>query len=200
MTTIKIMKLTSILSAVILLCAGCAGGGPLLQPVVTQQPIATMKLVLETNMVTVTNLVTQTLTNGVTVTNHVVQTEYQVQQVPVLVTNLVNVTNAYVVSSTASNVLSYAGMANSFTAPVDPYSGLITLALGLATAGLGWFAKIKSKQAATNLSTAATVITAVEGLEPAAAAAVKAAVTAKSNQMNTTAAVSAVVTAVTQNL
>jgi hypothetical protein len=76
----------------------------------------------------------------------------------------------------------------------------IQLGLGLAVAGFAFYGKIKAAQAQTHADVSSTIITAIEGLEPAASAAVKAAVTAKGAQMGTGAAVAAVVAAVTKNL
>lgn len=198
---LKIIKLAFFLTSALSLFVGCAASSaPLLTAVTSQRQVIGTNIVTETNTVLVTNVVTTTLTNGVTVTNHVIQTDTVIQTVPVTVTNTVTVTNAYVVSSAVSNTLATVGTVVTATAPIDPYSGILELGLGLLSAGLGYYAKVKSTQAANNLSAAATVITAVEGLAPAAAEGVKAAVTAKSNQMGTTAATSAVVAAVTQNL
>ena len=169
-------------------------------PQTAQVPVVVTNQVTQTNIVVQTNIVTQTLTNGVTQTNTVFTTNTVLQTVPVLVTNTVTVTNGYVVSSAASNVLAVAGAANTLTGPVDPFSGSIALGLTALSAGLGWYARLKTKQAQAHLSVAQTVITAVEGLEPAVAAGVNSAVAAQSAKMGTSAAVNQVVNAVTQNL
>ncbi len=198
------MKLSEIFRSLILAAAsaiataGCASG--LLTAQVTPHQVITTRTVTQTNTVVQTNIVTQTLTNGVTVTNTAYVTNTTYLTMPVVVTNTVNVTNGYMVSSTASNVLADAAAANTLTGPMYPFAGTVGAILALATAGLGWYANLKTKQLHTQSSAAATIITAVEGLEPAAAAAVKAAVTAQTTKMGTNAAVQSVVGAVTQNL
>jgi len=162
--------------------------------VVTQTAV-----VFKTNVVEQVSLVT--VTNGVTLTNEVTEV------VPVTVTNIVlatnfqvTVTNGYQVSSTVSNVLAAANLANGVTAPIDPWSVPIKLGLTGLAAAFGWFATLKSKQAAQHLSTAQTMITAVENLAPAVGDGVKAAIAQQALKMGTSATVAATVTAVTNDL
>lgn len=179
---------------------GCASSNP---PFLTAQTVQT-NIVTEVQQVVQTNTVVQT--NVVTVTNGVSQTNLVSVVVPVLQTNLVSqtntvtITNGYQVSAAVSNVLADAGMVNSVTAPLNPYSGLVSGVLALAAGGLGWYARLKTKQAQQHLSTASTIITAVEGLAPAVAQGVKTAVANQAVKMGTADNVQATVQAVTQNL
>jgi hypothetical protein len=151
------MKISSIAGALLAMIgfAGCATGGGLLKPVVSQQPVVTTKLETVTNTVIQTNYVTnlsyqiQTLTNGVTITNiatithDVFNTNTVIETIPVTVTNTVNVTNAFVVSSAASNVMTGLNVANTLTGPFDPFSGSVSVFLALASAGLVGMPKSK---------------------------------------------------------
>jgi hypothetical protein len=89
---------------------------------------------------------------------------------------------------------------NTLTGGIDPASGLITLLLGLSTAGLAFYAKSKTTALTTHATATQTIVTAIENLEPAASAAVKAAVTAQGAKTGTSAAVNSVVGAITANL
>lgn len=207
----KVLTLSNIIGLAFLLSAigfsqGCASDsyGHLLTPQLAQAAVVATNLVTQTNQVTVTNQVVQTVTqtNGVTVveTNQVTQTNVVVEKVPVLVTNTVTVTNGWQVSSTVSNIVGYAQMANGATAALDPYSvpigGILAGGLGL----LGWYARLKTKQAQQHLSTATTMITAIEGLAPTVVAGVKAAVAAQALHSGTTNEVNATVQAVVNAL
>ncbi len=195
----RFTNLTLVSVALVCVAAGCASGGPLLKPTTIQTNI-----VQQVQQVTQTNLVTQT--NVVTVTNGVSWTNLVTITTPVLVTNTFNqtntvtVTNGYVVAPGVSNVLAGAGLVNGLSAPVNPYSPLIAGILGLAGAGLAWYARLKTTQAQQHLATASTIITAVEGLAPAVAAGVKTAVASQALKMGTADTVNATVQAVTQNL
>jgi hypothetical protein len=185
----------AILTAALL--SGCASGSA---PFLTAHTNTTslvvtnfqtiVQTVQQTNTVTLTNSVGQT--NTVTVTNQVQQTNI----VPMLqtqwTTNIV-----YTPAASVTNTIATIQAANTLTGPMDPFSGWITAALGLATAGLGWFAKVKTAESAKNASVANTVITAVEGLEPTVSAAVKAAVSAQAAHQGTSAIVYSAVQAAT---
>jgi len=146
------------------------------------------------------------VTNGVTLTNEVLQTNLVNLVVPVLATNvtyqtnLATVTNGYQVSSLASNIIGAAAIGNAISSPINPFSGLVSTFLGLTAAGLGWYARLKTKEAQQHLSTATTLITAVEGLAPAVSAGVKTAVADQALKMGTADTVNATVQSVTQNL
>lgn len=182
------------------LASACASDnyGHLLTPtLVKTNVVQQVQTVLQTNTIVQTNLVT--VTNGVFATNLVNEV------VPVTVTNTVTVTNQatftnWTVSSTTSNILAGATVANSLSSPINPYSGLIGLVLAGAGTGLAWFARLKSQQAAQHLSTASTIITAIEGLAPAVSAGVKTAVAQEALKSGTTNELNATVQAVVSNL
>lgn len=178
-------------------CASTSGHSLLTETITPTNVVQQVQTIFQTNVIVQTNLVT--VTNGVDVTNTVNEVVPILETNTSYVTNLVNLTN-YAVSSLASNVLGAAGVVNTVTGPINPFSGTIAAVLGLATAGLGWYAKLKKQQAQQHLSTASTIITAVEGLTPAVGDAVKAAVQAQALKMGTTATVNATVQAVTNNL
>jgi hypothetical protein len=194
------------------LAAGCSTPpAALLTPQTVQtNQIQTIQTIQRTNAVIVTNIVQEvdvvTVTNGLTLTNQVLETNLVNEVVPVLVTNLsyrtnlVTVTNGYAVSSLASNVVGVASIVNAATSPINPFSGLVGTFLALSTAGLGYYARLKTKQAQQHLSTATTMITAIEGLAPAAAAGVKTAIADQALKMGTADTVNSTVQAVTQSL
>lgn len=191
MKTLK--RIIPILTFIAVAATGCAGGLLTPQTTTTQQVTAQP---VTNQVVTVTNVVTEV--HGVNVTNQVFETNTVVSTV--MHTNEVTVTNSFTPNGTVSTVLSGLQTANTLTGPFDPFSGSVAAVLGLAVAGLSWFAKVKTTQAQTHASAAATVITAIEGLADPMAAAVKVAVAAKSAQMGTSAEVNAVVNAVTSKL
>lgn len=195
----RIVKTLACAGASLALLAGCASGGPLLKPVTEQVPV-----VGQSNQVNVTNVVSQvqtvTVTNGVTQTNQVTVTNQAFVTNVVPVTNLVTITNAYQVNPSVSNVIGTAQMINGATAPLDPYSGLINGVLAGGLAILGWYARLKTKEAQQHLSTASTIITAVENLAPTVGDGVKAAIAQQSLKMGTQATVAATVSAVTADL
>lgn len=180
-------------------CASSGNGGVFKTTLVTNAvptnvPVVTPISLVQTETNEVTNAQTgavalqvQTVTNTVTVTNFVAATN-------------VSVSTNYAVNPTVQTVLSGAGMVNTVTGPFNPFSGAIAAVLGLATAGLGYVARLKTNQAAKHASTITTIVQAVEGLAPAIAPAVKAAVAAKANNQGTTAQVAAAVNAVTQGI
>jgi hypothetical protein len=192
-------RFIALVLAIGLFAAGCGSVGGVFTPTVTKAPVVLTNQVAQVQTVVLTNVVLVTQTNGINVTNTVTEVETVTNEVTELVTNLVNVTN-YTVSQATSNVLGAATLLNSASSIVNPYSMPIGLALAGLSGVLGFWARLKSQQAATHASVAQTVITAIEGLDPAIGAAVKAAVAAKSAKMGTLAEVSSVVAAVTANL
>lgn len=122
-------------------------------------------------------------------------TNFVTVEVPVLKTNIVTVTvtNGFQESPSLSNTVATISAVNQMTAPFNPYSGLINLLLGGATAVAGVVAAIKSKQANTATGIASTVISAVENLAPTIAPAVKTTVAATALQNGTSDAVHALV-------
>ena len=177
----------------------CASSGGILRAttnavptvIVTNVPVVSTSTVLETTMSTNAAGVV----NTVTVTNQAVQTNYVTQSLTNWTTNVV-----YSVSPTLSTVISTAEAANTVTGPLDPFSGTITAILGLAAAGLGYYAKMKTKQAATHAANAATVINAVEGLAGPTADAVKAAIQAQSLKDGTATSLNTAVQTLTSGL
>lgn len=176
------------LLAVAAVTPGCASSGaPLLTATTNSTP--NIQTELQTNVVTVTTTNSLNQTNIVNTTN----------VVPVQVTNYATVVT-YSTAPALANTLSTVQGLNTLTAPLDPFSGWVTLALGLATAGLGFYAKQKTADANTHASVAATVINAVEGLAPAVGDGVKAAVTAQSLKQGTYVEVNNAVQDVTSGL
>lgn len=155
---------------------------------VVSVPVVTSQVTESTNQAT-----GAVSTNVVTVTNTVLVTN------TVQATNITVATN-YAVNPTVATVLQGAGVVNTVTGPFNPFSGAIAAILGLATAGLGYVAKIKTQKAATHASTIQTMVTAVENLAPTIAPTVKAAVAAQAANAGTTATVAAAVNAVTEGL
>jgi hypothetical protein len=192
--------LVGICTVSVLFVVGCGSVGGLFTAHTAVVPIVQTNLVTTTlsqvasETVTNTNSAGQPVTNIVTVTNLVTTTN------TVLTTNLVTVTNSYTVSSTVSNAIAGAQGVNALTAGVDPYSLPIGLGLSALSAVLAFWGRQKSVAAAKSASVAQTVITAVEGLEPAVAAGVKAAVTAQAAKAGTSTIVANTVAAVTANL
>lgn len=152
------MKKLILICATVSLVTGCTS---LLKTNVATVPVVQTNYVVQTAFTIQTNLVTVTQTNGVILTNAVAVTNTLAVTNQAFVTNLVSQTN-FNVSSGAQAALATISAANTVTGPLNPFSGWITLALTATTAGLGWFAKIKSQQAASHASVAATVIQAVE--------------------------------------
>jgi len=84
------------------------------------------------------------------------------------------VTN-WIVDPRLDATLTTVGAVNQATAPVNPFSPVVTIALGAAAALASWFAKRKNDQAAQSELLFKTV---VQGVENAANPAVKAAIQA----------------------
>jgi hypothetical protein len=177
-------SLISVFAAATLLSACASGSAPGL--IKTQNVIATPAQV--TTAQPVSSIVQ--LTNGVTETNWA--TNLVTSQITNWTTNIV-----YAVNPTITNTLNIASQINGLAGPANPFSGWTTLALGAVTAGLGWYAKIKTAQAAKNGSVGATLITAIEGLPDALGQPVKAAVQAQALQSGTSNEVHDVVQSVT---
>jgi hypothetical protein len=193
-------KIVSLLAVVLAgVVAGCGSVGGIFTPHVATVPVLGTNTVITAQPVVTAALVTNTLADGQTVTNSVVVTNTVLTTNLVTVTNMVQQTN-YTVSQTASNYITGAQAINGITSVVDPYSAPIGLALAGLSGVLGFWARMKSKQAAMHSSVSQTIITAVEQLEPAIGAGVKAAVTATAAKQGTSAAVQNVVAAVTANL
>lgn len=178
---------------------GSTGCASLLTPVTHQElvPVAVTPITTQTNVVTqtVATIVTNgvTLTNVVTVTNPVTVTTYQTNW------QSVTVTNGYTVAAGFTNALNGIGTVNSLTAPINPYSGILNGILGLAAGGAAWYARLKTTQLQAHQSATATIVTAIEGLGPAAQA-VKDAVSDQSVKMGTADKVNSIVQAVTKNM
>lgn len=81
----------------------------------------------------------------------------------------------YIVDPRLDNTLTTIGAINKATAPVNPFSPLVDIALGAATLVAGWIAKRKNDQANQSALLFKTV---VQGVENAANPAVKAAIQA----------------------
>jgi hypothetical protein len=200
-----LLTLTICIAAVALPTTGCSS---LLSPVTTQNETTNVApvSVLQTNVIPVntfqTNIVVVNQTNFATTVVPVTTFQTNVVPVTVMQTNIVTVTttNSFQVASGVTTALAAAQVANTISSPFDPYAPLAAGVMTLISGLLGWYAKQKTAALKTQASTAQTVITAIEGLEPAVAAGVKTAVTAKSQQMGTSAAVSSVVAAVTSQL
>jgi hypothetical protein len=150
---------------------------------------------------------TITTTNQAVVTTTTSTPPGATQPIQVTVTNwqTVMVTNwqtniVFQPSGTVSTVLSTVEAANTVTGPFNPFSGAIAAALGLLSAGLGFYARQKTIQANTHAGVAATVINAVEGLAAPVGDAVKAAVTAQSLKQGTATAVNDAVQTLTSGL
>ena len=82
-------------------------------------------------------------------------------------------TNDYVVDPRLVTALETAKATNTATAPLNPYSPVVDIALLAATSIAGWFAKRKNDEAAANKKLLTTV---VQGVEQADNAQVKTAI------------------------
>lgn len=74
------------------------------------------------------------------------------------------VTN-YIVDPRLDNTLATIGAVNTATAPVNPFSPVVNIALGTAAALAAWFAKRKNDQAAQSALLTKTMIQAVDALD-----------------------------------
>jgi hypothetical protein len=166
---------------------GCGSVAGIFTPVTTNT--------VSTAIAEKTNFVQQTAEkNGVVIT----QTVPEVTLVTNKITNIVTI--GYTVAQAVTNDLATAQAVVSATAPVNPYAGIIEGVLGAAAAGLAWFARLKTQQAASHLSVAQTIIAGIENAEPAAAAIVKASVTSTALAQGTSTKVNNIVQAATKAL
>ena len=167
--------------------AGCGSVAGIFTPVTTNT--------VSTAVTKETNFVRQTTEkNGVAIT----QTTPEVTFVTNKITNIVTI--GYTVAQAVTNDLATAQAVVSATAPVNPYAGIIEGVLGVAAAGLAWFARLKTQQAASHLSVAQTIIAGIENAEPAAAAIVKASVASTALSQGTSTKVNNIVQAATKAL
>ena len=196
----KKLILLCALAATAVVMTACAGmSAALLKPTVTAQTVTQTNFVNQIVPVILTNYYTMTNNNGNSRTLILYQTNLVAEPVPVLVTNQLWVTN-YAVAPGVANGIATAQAINSATSLFNPFSGTLAAVFGLASAGLGFLVKQKNAQIATHASVNSTIISAIEGLEPAVAAGVKAAVASEASKQGTAAAVFNTVQAVTQNL
>lgn len=71
----------------------------------------------------------------------------------------------HIVDPKLATALAAARASNAATAPINPYSPLLEIGLGLAAAGAGWYAKRKNDAAAANALLTKTIIQAIDTLD-----------------------------------